>query len=133
MSMIWIYIVTTILVQMVNDSQFLFQLEISKSFLIMTVLAIANVLPDYLIDCTLSKRGYAEMALSGTIGSQVFSLLFGFGLVLIKYFTLSDKKEEDFNLLSPSNRVILCAIGGIFENFVNLIHYILSFLVLNLK
>ena len=124
MSMIWIYTVTTILVQMVNDSQFLLPFEISKSFLIMTVLAIGNALPDYLIDCTLSKRGYAEMALSGTIGSPVFSLLFGFGLALIKYFTLSDKKEEDFDLLSPSNRVILCAIGGI---FVNLIHYMIVF------
>ena len=124
MSMIWIYTVTTILVQMVTDSQFLFPFEIPKPFLIMTILAVGNALPDYLIDCTLSKRGYAEMALSGTIGSPVFSLFFGFGLSLIKYFALSKKKQEEFDLLKISNRVILCAMGGI---FANLIHYMIVF------
>ena len=126
MSMLWIYMFTTILVQMVNDSQYLLPFEISKSFLIMTILAVGNALPDYLIDCTLCKRGYAEMALSGTIGSPVFSLFFGFGLSLIKYFSLSSKNSEEFNFLSssPSMTVILCAISGI---IINLIHYMIVF------
>ena len=127
MSMLWIYIITTILVQMVNDSQFLLPFEVSRSFLIMTVLAVGNALPDYLIDCTLSKRGYAEMALSGTIGSPVFSLFFGFGLSLIKYFIFAEEeKEPKFNLLefTPSIKVILCAIAGI---IINLLHYMIIF------
>ena len=132
MSMIWIYTVTTILIQMVNDSQYLLPFEISKSFLIMTVLALGNALPDFLIDCTLSTSGYAEMALSGTIGSPVFSLLFGFGLSLIKNFSLAENKEQDFNLLdfTPSTKVILCAMGGI---FINLVHYMLIFSLVNYK
>ena len=126
MSMLWIYVFTTILVQMVNDSQYLLPYEIPKSFLIMTILAIGNALPDYLIDCTLCKRGYAEMALSGTIGSPVFSLFFGFGLSLIKYFSLSKNSDEKFNFLSfsPSMMVILCAISGM---IINLIHYMIVF------
>ena len=109
MSMIWIYTVTTILIQMVNDSQYLLPFEVSRSFLIMTVLALGNALPDFLIDCTLSTSGYAEMALSGTIGSPVFSLLFGFGLSLIKNFSLAENKEQAFDLLTftPSTKVIL--------------------------
>ena len=132
MSMIWIYTVTKILVQMINDSQFLLPFEVSRSFLIMTVLAVGNALPDFLIDCTLSRSGYAEMALSGTIGSPVFSLLFGFGLSLIKTFTFSDKIEQKFDLLTftPSTKVILCAIAGI---FINLVQYMLIFSLVNYK
>ena len=132
MSMIWIYTVTTILIQMVNDSQYLLPFEISKSFLIMTVLALGNALPDFLIDCTLSTSGYAEMALSGTIGSPVFSLLFGFGLSLIKNFSFAENKEQAFDLLTftPSTKVILCAMGGI---FINLVHYMLIFSLVNYK
>ena len=132
MSMIWIFTVTKILVQMINDSQYLLPFEVSRSFLIMTVLAVGNALPDFLIDCTLSRSGYAEMALSGTIGSPVFSLLFGFGLSLIKTFSLSDIKQQKFDLLTftPSTKVILCAMAGI---FINLVHYMLIFSLVNYK
>ena len=132
MSMIWIYVVTKILVQMINDSQFLLPFDVSRSFLIMTVLAVGNALPDFLIDCTLSRNGYAEMALSGTIGSPVFSLLFGFGLSLIKTFAFSDIKSQTFDLLTftPSTKVMLCAMAGI---FINLVHYMLIFSLVNYK
>jgi len=132
MSVVWIYTVTSILIQMVNDSQLLLPFEVSRSFLIMTVLALGNALPDFLIDCTLSTSGYAEMALSGTIGSPVFSLLFGFGLSLIKKFLFSKNKEANFDLLtfSPSTEVILCAMAGI---FINLMHYMLVFSLVNYK
>ena len=132
MSMIWIFTVTKILVQMINDSQFLLPFEVSRSFLIMTVLAVGNALPDFLIDITLSKSGYAEMALSGTIGSPVFSLLFGFGLSLIKTFLFSEEKEQVFDLMNftPSIKVILCAIGCL---FINLVHYMLVFSLVNYK
>ena len=117
---------------MVNDSQFLLPFEISRSFLIMTILAVGNALPDFLIDCTLSTSGYAEMALSGTIGSPVFSLLFGFGLSLIKTFAFSEKKEQEFDLLNftASTKVILCAMAGI---FINLVHYMLIFSLVNYR
>ena len=132
MSMIWIFTVTKILVQMINDSQYLLPFEVSRSFLIMTVLAVGNALPDFLIDITLSRSGYAEMALSGTIGSPVFSLLFGFGLSLIKTFSISDIMEQKFDLLTftPSTKVILCAMAGI---FINLVHYMLIFSLVNYK
>ena len=105
----------------------------------MTVLAIGNALPDFLIDCTLSRSGYAEMALSGTIGSPVFSLLFGFGLSLIKFFTTEDekiKKEKNgFKLIDNnpddnSNKLILCAMGGV---FINLVHYMIVFSLSNFR
>ena len=132
MSMIWIYTITKILVQMIIDSQYLLPFEVSRSFLIMTVLAVGNALPDFLIDCTLSRSGYAEMALSGTIGSPVFSLLFGFGLSLIKTFAFSEKREQIFDLLTftPSTKVILCAIAGI---FINLVQYMLFFSLVNYR
>ena len=132
MSMIWIYTITKILVQMIIDSQYLLPFEVSRSFLIMTVLAVGNALPDFLIDCTLSRSGFAEMALSGTIGSPVFSLLFGFGLSLIKTFSFSEKREQTFDLLTftPSTKVILCAMAGI---FINLVQYMLIFSLVNYK
>jgi sodium/potassium/calcium exchanger 6 len=133
MSMIWIYVITTILIQMVMDSRLLLPFKVNISFLIMTILAVGNALPDFLIDCTLSKSGYAEMALSGTIGSPVFSLLFGFGLSLLKTFALKTDRKDDFNLLDfddQSHKLILCAMVGV---FVNLVHYMIVFTLANFK
>ena len=134
MSLLWIYVITNILIQMVMDAQLLLPFKVPKSFLIMTVLAIGNALPDFLIDCTLSRSGYAEMALSGTIGSPVFSLLFGFGLSLIKYF-IGKQGNIKFDLINydktnNSNRLILCAMGGV---FINLVHYMIVFSLSNFK
>ena len=135
MSLLWIYVITNILIQMVMDAQLLLPIEVPTSFLIMTVLAVGNALPDFLIDCTLSRNGYAEMALSGTIGSPVFSILFGFGLSLIKYFVGRDTRNKSFDLIkrnpdNNSNRLILCAMGGV---FINLVHYMIVFSLSNFK
>ena len=133
MSMIWIYVITTILIQMVMDSRMLIPVHVDTSFLIMTILAVGNALPDFLIDCTLSRSGYAEMALSGTIGSPVFSLLFGFGLSLLKKFIISGPQEEDFKLLDfseQSHLLIICAMVGV---FTNLVHYMAVFTLANFK
>ena len=137
MSLLWIYIITNILIQMVMDSQILLPFKVPTSFLIMTILAVGNSLPDFLIDCTLSRSGYAEMALSGTIGSPVFGLLFGFGLSLIKFFITEDetKINHRFKLIDDnpddnSNKLILCAMGGV---FINLVQYMIIFSLSNFK
>lgn len=142
MTMLWIYVITNILIQMVMDAQLLLPFEVSPSFLIMTILAMGNALPDFLVDCTLAKTGFAEMALSGTIGAPVFSLLLGFGLTLIKNFIVpkeekdeSSKKQNNFDLLNfekqnKRNLLLLCAMTGV---FFNLIHYMIVFSLAHFK
>ena len=85
---------------MINAIKMLIPIEIPEVFLTMTVLALGNSLPDFIVNCSLAKNNYGEMALSGCIGAPVFGLAFGFGISLLKrILVLSDiSKGLDFRL-----------------------------------
>ena len=122
MSMLWVMVVSNVLVQMIDDAKLLLPFEVNESFLAMTILAVGNSVPDFIVNCSLAKSGFAEMALSGCVGAPIFGMSVGFGLSLIFRFLKSDKKtdSQDFNLidLSPISNVILCAMGGIILNLI---------------
>jgi len=82
MSLIWIWFVAQILVDMLKLIGTIF--NIPSAFLGMTFLAFGNSLPELAVNCSLAKNGYGEMAISGSVGGPLFNLVFGFGITLIK-------------------------------------------------
>ena len=75
-------------------------LNLSTTFLGLTILAIGNALPDALTTVALAKNGLATMAISGGVAGQLFGLLIGFGLSMLKV-TLT-KGPQVFNLFDMS-------------------------------
>ena len=102
-SIIWIWAVTNILVNMVEAIQMLLPIEIPEVFLTMTILALGNSLPDFIVNCSLASNNYAEMALAGSIGAPVFGLTFGFGVSLLKRIILNGGKGLELNLRDPKD------------------------------
>lgn len=105
-SILWLWFITNILIDMIITFKLLLPINIPQSFLSMTILAFGNSLPDFIVNTSLAKNGYAEMALSGSIGAPVFGILFGFGLSLMKrligkYIT-TKKTFELFDLFNFS-------------------------------
>ena len=101
-SIIWIWAVTNILVNMVEAIQMLLPIQIPQVFLTMTILALGNSLPDFIVNCSLASNNYAEMAMAGSIGAPVFGLTFGFGISLLKRIILNGKGLE-LNLRDPKD------------------------------
>ena len=119
LSILWIWAVTNILMDMISSIKLLLPIEISESFLSMTVLALGNSLPDFIVDCSLAKTGFAEMALSGAIGAPVFGITFGLGVSLIKKMINEGIDHDlDFNFdlhgkNAETNKIILCGFANL--------------------
>ncbi len=58
--------------------------ELDSTFMGLTVLGIGNALTDALTTISLAKKGFAQMALTGTFAGQLFGLLVGFGISMLK-------------------------------------------------
>lgn len=93
-SILWLWFITNILMDMIVTIKLLFPTNIPQSFISMTLLAIGNSLPDFIVNTSLAKTGYAEMALSGSIGAPVFGMLFGFGVSLIRRLIIKSLKGD---------------------------------------
>ena len=125
-SIIWIWAVTNILVNMVEAIQMLLPIQIPEVFLTMTILALGNSLPDFIVNCSLASNNYAEMALAGSIGAPVFGLTFGFGVSLLKRIILNGGKGLELNLRDPKDTQTQYII---FSACVNIILTVIFFLV----
>lgn len=139
LSILWLWFVTNILMDMIITVKLLLPTDIPQSFLSMTILAFGNSLPDFIVNTSLAKTGYAEMALSGSIGAPVFGILFGFGLSLLKrlitnYFT-GKEFYANFDLFNfadgNSNKILL--ITAILCIMVLLIGYMICGIAMNFK
>lgn len=110
-SIVWMWTITNFLVDSMEVAQLLFPVQVPKAFLTMTVLAVGNSLPDYIINTSLAKTGFAEMAIAGCIGAPLFGILFGFGVSLVKSIIKSGKIREKlpFDLLKEESRTLLIA------------------------
>jgi Ca2+/Na+ antiporter len=58
--------------------------QLPSTFLALTVIAMGNALPDGITTIALSKQGLAAMGLAGGYAGQLFGLLVGFGISLLK-------------------------------------------------
>lgn len=78
----WTYLVSGILIDVL---QFLAMLtRLPTTYLGLTVIAVGNALPDGITTIALSNQGFAVMGLTGAYAGQLFGLLVGFGLSLLK-------------------------------------------------
>lgn len=59
----WIYVISDILIDLLNLYVVIFKLN--KSYVGITILGICTSLPDALTTIALSRKGFAEMGLSG--------------------------------------------------------------------
>lgn len=73
--------------------------NLPKTYLGLTILAVGNALPDAFTTMALVKSGSATLAISGGYAGQLFGLLIGFGISMLK-LTLS-KGPEKFSLFDP--------------------------------
>ena len=76
-------------------------LNLDTTFLGLTILAVGNALPDALTTLTLVKQGFGTMAISGGYAGQLFGLLVGFGLSMLK--TTIKEGAQDFSLFKYEN------------------------------
>ena len=124
MSIFWLWAATNLLMQMLGDMQLLFFKKIPESFLTMTILAIGNSLPDFIVNCSLAKNKMAEMALTGSIGAPAFGILFGFGSSMILK-NIKDSDQESlrfqFDLGQTSYKIIVAAMSVITLHIFHLI------------
>jgi sodium/potassium/calcium exchanger 6 len=117
-----------VLIDMLNTFGVLLNLE--KTYLGLTILAVGNALPDAFATISLAQRGKGVMAVCGGYAGQLFGLLVGFGISMMKT-TLTNGKDEEFELFKDINAnlldiiVLFVALGvllftfgfGIFNNF----------------
>ena len=121
MSIVWIWAASNLIVDVINFLGIIF--GINTSFLGLTLLAIGNSVQDAGLNCSLSKNGYGEMAIAGSLAGPLFNLLIGLSLSLIQ-ITLK-QGEIKFNFFSKDNLSNLIAYLGIVLNLIFLL--IISF------
>lgn len=105
--------------------------NLPKTYLGLTVLAVGNALPDAFTTMALVQSGSATLAISGGYAGQLFGLLIGFGISMLKLtwaegpqkFDLFDPAQMETNFLdilviSACGCVLLWTFGyGLFNRF----------------
>lgn len=134
MSIIWIYSITNIIVDTIKFFGFIF--HIPSSYLGLTILALGNSAPDTGLNCSLSKSGFGEMAIAGTMAGPFFNLIIGLGLtLLIKVYKNPIKFEVFGNEDKPNlitfislivNLVITLVLAKIYNYHLNKINAYIS-------
>jgi Ca2+/Na+ antiporter len=97
--LIWTYVLVGILIDFLNVLGVMLALD--PTFLGLTVLAIGNALPDTFTTIAMLQKGdNIVLALSGGYAGQLFGLLIGFGLSMLK--TTLAMGPRKFDLYDPS-------------------------------
>lgn len=81
MSMIWVYLLCEVIVELLELFGIITGLP--SSFLGLTILSWGNSLGDYFASISISKRGFGEMAITGCMAGPVFNLMLGLGLTTL--------------------------------------------------
>jgi len=104
--------------------------KLSPTYLALTIIGVGNALPDALITIQLAKSGKAQMGITGSYAGQLFGLLVGFGLAMMKtalkakapvpvnIFPLkSDTLLDFFSILITLTCLAVTFIYGIFSGY----------------
>lgn len=115
-SLIWIWFVANILIDLLITISHL--MNIPESFLGITILTYGNSIPDLMLNLSLVKSGYGEMALSGSIAGPLFNLLIGLGIPLTKLNIEIGRINID--LFNKNNMIGIFSLGFLFGNLIAL-------------
>jgi len=97
--LMYTYVLVGILIDLLNNLGIL--LNISNTYMGLTILAVGNALPDALTTISLCKDpARATLAISGGYAGQLFGLLIGFGLSQLKQTII--KGPQTFDLFNPA-------------------------------
>ena len=111
--LMWTYVMVGLLIDLLGCLGIILNLD--STYLGLTVLAVGNALPDALTTIALCKAGAGTLALSGGYAGQLFGLLIGFGISMLK-LTLKEGPQPfdlfDFSKLSE-NILGLLVIGTV--------------------
>jgi len=118
-SLLWVWFSANNLISLITTLGDL--LNIPSTFLGITVLAFGNCISDSVLNLSLVKSGYGEMALTGSIAGSLFNLLVGLGISLIKINLIEG--NVIINMKTKEN--ILSLIGMIFLLF-NLVRLLIQ-------
>lgn len=104
--LMWSKILIRILIDLLNTVEVI--MNVPKTFLGLTVLAIGNGMVDAITTISLCKSGAGTLAISGGYMGQLFGYLIGFGVSMLK-LTL-EKGPQEFDLFNKENihRNLLC-------------------------
>ena len=117
---IWTYYVSGLMIDLLTMVGILTKL--SATYLALTIIAVGNALPDALITIALAKKGQAIMGITGSYAGQLFGLLIGFGLAMLKK-SLVDGAPIEFNLFTAWEEnlldlvVVFVTFGTLFVTF----------------
>ncbi len=80
-------------------------LNIPKAIIGLTVLALGTSVPDLISSVIVAKKGKADMAVSNAVGSNVFDIFIGLGLIYVVYFLIINRSAtfvpiDTHNLIS---------------------------------
>lgn len=83
--------------------------NLSTTYLGLTIIAIGNALPDSLTTIALAKNGQAILGLTGGYAGQIFGLLVGFGLSMLKKNLVTGESVQfDLFNMSMIHKNLLC-------------------------
>jgi Ca2+/Na+ antiporter len=97
MGFIWTYYVSGLMIDALTFVGVLSKL--STTYLALTIIAVGNALPDSLLTVALAKKGKAELGITGGYAGQLFGLLVGFGLAMLKK-SLTEPETIEFPLFT---------------------------------
>ena len=88
--------------------------KLSTTYLGLTVIAIGNALPDGLTTIAIAKQGQAMMGLTGGIAGQLFGLLVGFGVSMLKKTAMEGPQAFDlFDMNKISDNILDLIVVGV--------------------
>ena len=122
--LLWTYLISSILIDLLQFLVVLSQLD--ATFMGLTIMAIGNALPDALTTIALAKQGFAIMGITGGYAGQLFGLLIGFGVAMLKQTIIDDKHYLVFDLFNPDNLrknildilVVFTSLSTLFTTFI---------------
>jgi len=103
MSVVWIKFTTDNIVDILQLYNYVTTLP--KTFFGLTILAWGNSLGDVSADTAMTKKGFGEMAITGTQAGPVFNVLLGLGLGLtVKFASSPNLKSVPFSLFEENGK-----------------------------
>ena len=103
-------------------------MNITNTFLGITLLSYGNSLPDLLLNLSFVKLGYGEMILSGSIEGSLFNILIGLGLPLIILNLRKGDIEIDY--FNKNNKISIACLGFL---IINLITFLIESKITNYR
>jgi len=134
MCIVWIGALAFVMVWMVTE--FGIQFEIRDSIMGLTLLAAGTSIPDCLSSVAVAKRGHGDMAVSSSIGSNIFDVLIGLPLPWFMYTAILNPAgavdgPPDVPIISESLAVMILSLFVMVALVITTIH--LSGWILSVK